>query len=295
MESFFNQIDKYLSQVLGNQAVSTTLIVFLVLYAVMAAPNLPPFLATLFDNIFFKIGVLFLVLLVNNYDPTVAILTVVAFVVSLQTLNRYRMLSMGNAMLNGMQEPNANARLQFAKSNAPQAGAYVPTANVGPSLLDASVSGFGALGNLGAALGSTVAGYVPAASNTLSGIGTNAYGVSQQALQGVQGLAGQTQGQLQSVAGQVQNHVQSLARQMQAQTRDPTAAYEGFAQMQEDCAKPQPFAQDLTLPPQPPVQEDVAAVMNPNCQYMGPQGMQYPQGYPGTIVGANYAGCDSEL
>lgn len=227
MQAIFNQIDRVMSQVLGNQVVSTTLTVFLVLYAVMAAPNLPPFLATLFDNTLFKILVLFLVFLVNNYDPTIALLSVIGFVISLQTLNRYRMFNMGMAMM----DPNAAVRLQHAKANVPQAG--------GPSLLGQSMSTVNALGS--SFVGATQAGYVP-------------------------------------------------------QVNLPAMAASDVSNADDmQCAKPQPFAQDLVLPPQPPVPEQVAAVMNPNCQYMGPQGMKYPQGYAGTVVGANFGTCDSEL
>lgn len=231
MQAIFNQIDRTMSQFLGNQVVSTVLTVFLVLYAVMAAPNLPPFLAVLFDNPLFRILVLFLVLLLNNYDPTVALLTAIGFVISLQTLNRYRMMNMGMAMM----EPNAQVRLQHAKANIPQAG--------GPSLLGQ--------GMLAAnALGSTLAGYVPH--------------VNQPAMSmGVPTTGGMADGNVDSVV--------------------------------TDCAKPQPMAQDLALPPQPAVPEEVAAVMNPGCQYMGPQGLQYPQGFSGTVSGAAYGTCDSEL
>lgn len=241
MQAVFNQIDRTLSRVLGNEVVSTALTVFLVLYAVMAAPNLPPFLARWFDNPIFRVLVLFLVLLLANYDPTVALLTAIGFVISLQTLNRYRMLNMGLALT----EPDAAARLQHAKANVPQVG--------GPSLL-------GSLGGLGTAL----AGYVPQINHPVA------------------------------AATPVQVQAPAPATQYDMSVSDINLADQTYASP-DSCAKPQPMPQDLVLPPQPDIPEEVAAVMNPNCQYMGPQGLQYPQGFGGVVNGAPYGTCDSEL
>jgi hypothetical protein len=60
------------------------------------------------------------------------------------------------------------------------------------------------------------------------------------------------------------------------------------------CNSPQPMSADQVLPPQPFIPEQVASVMN-GCDYMGPQGLDYPQGYDGQVFGAEYGGCNSEL
>lgn len=87
-------LDRYLRTALANPYFSAGLTLFLVLYASLAAPDLPPFLAGLFDNPLFKLLVLFLILLVRDYDPTVALLAAVAFIISLQALNRHKMFGM---------------------------------------------------------------------------------------------------------------------------------------------------------------------------------------------------------
>lgn len=83
-------LDTFLATVLANPYVSAALTIFVLLYAGLAAPNLPPFIAALFESNIFKLLFLFAILIVRNYNNTVAIIMALAFVLSLQTLQRYR-------------------------------------------------------------------------------------------------------------------------------------------------------------------------------------------------------------
>ena len=74
---------------LDNKYVSASVSLFLVLYAGMAAPELPEGVARLFEHKLFRIFVFFLIAYTGNKDPTVAIIAAVGLMVSLQTLNRY--------------------------------------------------------------------------------------------------------------------------------------------------------------------------------------------------------------
>jgi len=86
--------DSYLSVLHTNPYVSGTLSVFLILYASLAAPTLPPFIASLFENSIFKVLIFFLILAVRSYNPTVALLVAIGFLISMQTLSNHRVFSM---------------------------------------------------------------------------------------------------------------------------------------------------------------------------------------------------------
>lgn len=86
---FDNQVNGLLSGINSNKYLSTALSVFLILYASLAAPKLPESIARLFDNTLFKGLICFLIAYMGNKNPTVAIISAVGLIVSLQTLQRY--------------------------------------------------------------------------------------------------------------------------------------------------------------------------------------------------------------
>uniref|UniRef100_A0A6C0B3J8 Uncharacterized protein n=1 Tax=viral metagenome TaxID=1070528 RepID=A0A6C0B3J8_9ZZZZ len=89
-----SEIEKILNRGLDNVYLNTALKVFLVLYAALAAPQFPPKLAFLMDNIFVRIGVSFLIVFMALRDPGMALIIAVAFVISLQTANKLRLMNM---------------------------------------------------------------------------------------------------------------------------------------------------------------------------------------------------------
>ncbi len=82
-----NRINKALS-FLDNPYVAGFLKLFLVLYAGLAAPKLPHYILQLFDNMFVKVLILFLVLYTSNKDPILSLLIAVGFIMTLVMLNR---------------------------------------------------------------------------------------------------------------------------------------------------------------------------------------------------------------
>lgn len=80
-----------LLSVLDNEYVSSGISLFLVLYAGMAAPELPESVARWFENTFFRLLVFFLIIYMSKRDPTIAIIAAVGLMVSLQTLSKYNM------------------------------------------------------------------------------------------------------------------------------------------------------------------------------------------------------------
>lgn len=94
--------DKVLRQALSNPYVSGGALLFLVLYAGMAAPKLPVDIAQLFDYTFFKVAILASVLIVNKYNTAVALMVSIAFVLTLNTLSRYHTTQLGADIANGI-------------------------------------------------------------------------------------------------------------------------------------------------------------------------------------------------
>jgi TolA-binding protein len=85
-----NQLSDNVNKILGfvesNKILSTVLAMFLVLYAAMAAPKLPKAVAKIFDNTLFKLGYMFLIAYLATKDPSVAIITATALLITIQTL-----------------------------------------------------------------------------------------------------------------------------------------------------------------------------------------------------------------
>jgi len=138
MQALLNNIDTFLGNALNNPYVNAALTIFLVLYAGLAAPNLPPFIAGLFDCALFKFLVLFLILAVRNYSTTVALLGALGFILSIQTLGRYRLFQKASALL------GRASGVEGADVDAPAAEATAPeTAEVAAEVAEAAGCGAG--------------------------------------------------------------------------------------------------------------------------------------------------------
>lgn len=92
--------DGYLSVLHTNKYVGAGVSLFLVLYAGLAAPSLPASVAALFENPLFKLAVLTLVLVTKLYNVTISLLVAIGFVISMQTLSKYRIFTMANELSN---------------------------------------------------------------------------------------------------------------------------------------------------------------------------------------------------
>jgi len=81
---------------LDNDLIKNGMRLALLLYASMAAPRLPMQMAALFDNVFFKMAVLFLIVWFASKDPAMSILLAVGFVVSANHLSGRKLLEAFN-------------------------------------------------------------------------------------------------------------------------------------------------------------------------------------------------------
>jgi tetratricopeptide (TPR) repeat protein len=82
----FNNLSRSISE---NKIASSIVSLLLVLYAAMAAPKLPRFMANLFKNSLFKLAFMFLISYTATKDPTVALISSVVLLVTVQTLAAY--------------------------------------------------------------------------------------------------------------------------------------------------------------------------------------------------------------
>jgi hypothetical protein len=73
---------------LDNQYVSGILMLIIVLYASLAAPQLPPNIAKIFDYNLTRLVISFLILYVSIKSVPIALILAIAFIISIQTLNR---------------------------------------------------------------------------------------------------------------------------------------------------------------------------------------------------------------
>lgn len=83
-------VDYNLEQILTNPWVAAFFSIFLILYSSFFAPQLPPTIAKLFDYKLFKVFIWVLILLVYKYNPTVAVMLLIALFLSMQTLSKHK-------------------------------------------------------------------------------------------------------------------------------------------------------------------------------------------------------------
>jgi len=101
----------------NNRIVSSVLGLFLILYASLAAPKLPSNVSAWFDNVWFKLGFMFLIAYMATRDPSVAIIAAVALLVTLQTLSAHRTTAvMVNAVQANVEKFRGNLREQFSST-----------------------------------------------------------------------------------------------------------------------------------------------------------------------------------
>ncbi len=91
-----DRIDTILSKSIGftrtNPVVFAIAVLVLNMYASAVAPSLPPSVTWIFDNSFFKIAFVFLLLFISKVSPSIALVLSVAFIVSLTYATKNKFL-----------------------------------------------------------------------------------------------------------------------------------------------------------------------------------------------------------
>jgi len=133
-------VSKNALSMLDNPYVSTFVKVFLVVYAGVWAPRLPPTLAGLFQNNMFRMLVFFLVVFVATKDARIALLIAVGFLMSMQALSLVNLpqLSAPKPEAAPEAEPEAEAEAEAEESDVPAL-----QEDDAPESDDSEVSGFG--------------------------------------------------------------------------------------------------------------------------------------------------------
>ena len=90
VKSIMQNLESGLSYIDNNKILSAVLGLFLALYAALAAPKLPKSVTLWFDNTWFKLGFMFLIAYMATKDASIAIISAVALLVTLQTLSAQR-------------------------------------------------------------------------------------------------------------------------------------------------------------------------------------------------------------
>ena len=89
-KSSIKNLDVDVQNILKNEYVCWGLRIILVLYAAMVAPNLNRDVSSIFDNVIVRLIVACVIVFLSFHDTTLAILLSIAFVVSIQTLNKHK-------------------------------------------------------------------------------------------------------------------------------------------------------------------------------------------------------------
>jgi len=116
LKAVVKELEKILNRTLDNVYISTALKVFIGLYAAFAAPKIPASLVNLFDNVLVRIGVAFTIVLMSTRDASLALLTAVAFIMTLQTANQQRLWKTDLSVANS----GESSWLPSAKENVPE-------------------------------------------------------------------------------------------------------------------------------------------------------------------------------
>jgi hypothetical protein len=82
-------VNKTLKFVNSNKIMNSVVAIFLILYAVLAAPKLPKSVAKVFDYTLVKLGYMFLIAYLATKNPSVAIISAATLLITIQTLSSY--------------------------------------------------------------------------------------------------------------------------------------------------------------------------------------------------------------
>ena len=155
VSNLLKESENILNRTLDNVYISTTLKIFLGLYAAFAAPKLPKSLVDLFDNTIVRVMFAFSIVFMATKDPSLAILIAVAFIITLQTANKMRLYN--TSMSVSGNHPNTSWLPSAKNGNyVNQTGEYTPQNITLNNTLDSSVGLVKDVVNTGLSVGEDV-------------------------------------------------------------------------------------------------------------------------------------------
>ena len=114
--------EKILNKGLGNPYINTALKVCIGLYAALAAPQLPPAIILLLDNTVVRVLWAFLIVFLALGDPGIALMTAIAFIVTLQLANKYKLINSSLAVSEAGRNTSWLPSAKDVATEAPQEG-----------------------------------------------------------------------------------------------------------------------------------------------------------------------------
>jgi hypothetical protein len=142
IKSLESTLDSGLNSVMSNSYFYVALRVFLVLYAAFAAPALPKTVALLMDSTIVRILFAVVIVYVAIDDPLSGILLAVAFIITLQTANKFKLYNSSESVLS----PHGISWLPSAKQGAMGSETNQSVENVINSGVRQVVGGVGLVG-----------------------------------------------------------------------------------------------------------------------------------------------------
>jgi hypothetical protein len=94
----FLTLDK-IKELINNPYVAGVIAILVVVYGSFMAPHLPESVAGWFANPIFKIICIFLILFVHRINPVISIVLALAFIISVQTMSRYKVVGAAQQMI----------------------------------------------------------------------------------------------------------------------------------------------------------------------------------------------------
>lgn len=263
IENAFSGLNRSLSSFFSNPYVSTALTVFALVFASLAAPNLPPAIASLFDSTIFKIFYLFLILVLLQYNVVVALIAALAFVLALQSLQRYRSFSY-------LQDRASQVQDRARQALLPVTGAITGAVSGAQS---AALSTAAAAGNFVDRVGDTALGFgrdvVSAPGQVISAIPSGISNLGDS----LRNIPSAFSTSVDSIFGNSANSANSAA----------------FVDVNTGCPVPTSCQNSCGGQPMPPTAlppvENTEVTGLCGCDSEGPQGLRFPPGYENLGMG----------
>merc|ERR1712166_66509 len=110
---FISEAEQILDRGLANIYISTSIKLFLGLYAALAAPKLPKVLLELMNSVVVRVIWAAVIVVMATKDPSIAIITAIAFIVTLEAGNKMKLYDTSASISN----PGETSWLYSAKNN----------------------------------------------------------------------------------------------------------------------------------------------------------------------------------
>ena len=118
MEQFNTVVNQNLGWIHENKYVLPVLSLFLGMYAALARPKLPNFIAKLFENPVFRLVMISYIIYRGNKDPQLALMIAAAFLITMHMINKQQIEKLSADCLEYEQDPGTGQLI--CKNPAPQ-------------------------------------------------------------------------------------------------------------------------------------------------------------------------------